>query len=186
MQSDGYLKKEAAWENVRKNIEAANQAGLQLWVADDNGYPSGMAGGQLVEADPAFEVRGLRQMVKEGSGLGPVRLDLPKEAERFVQALLCPVLDGLPVLEKATLVPVQPDRVEAEGVAGPWKLYAFAVQVNREGTQARSTEEQFKTNGPLRQSAQSCGDGEICGHDPRGVRAALRSPEREGHRLLRQ
>ena len=147
MQSDGYLKTEAAWENVRKNIEAANQAGLQVWVADDNGYPSGMAGGQLVEADPAFEVRGLRQMVKEGSGLGPVRLDLPKEAERFVQALLCPVLDGLPVLEKATLVPVQPDRVEAEGVAGPWKLYAFAVQVNREGTQARSTEEQFKTNG---------------------------------------
>ena len=147
MESDGYLKTEAAWENVRKNIEAANQAGLQVWVADDNGYPSGMAGGQLVEADPAFEVRGLRQVVKEGSGLGPVRLDLPKEAERFVQALLCPVVDGQLVLEKGTPVPVQTDRVETQGIAGPWKLLAFAVQVNREGTQAWSTQEQFKTNG---------------------------------------
>lgn len=147
MESDGYLKTEAAWENVRKNIEAANQAGLQVWVADDNGYPSGMAGGQLVEADPAFEVRGLRQVVKEGSGLGPVRLDLPKEAERFVQALLCPVVDGQLVLEKGTPVTVQPDRVETKGMEGPWKLLAFAVQVDPEGTQAWSTQEQFKTNG---------------------------------------
>jgi len=147
MESDGYLKTEVAWENVRKNIEAANQAGLQVWMADDNGYPSGMAGGLLVEADPAFEVRGLRQVVKEGSGPGPVRLDLPKEAERFVQGLLCPVVDGRPILEKGTPVAVQPDRVETQGLAGPWKLFAFAVQVNREGTQAWSTQEQFKTNG---------------------------------------
>ena len=147
MQSDGYLKTEEAWENVRKNIEAANQAGLQVWIGDDNGYPSGMAGGRIVEADPAFEVRGLRQVVKEGSGPGPVRLNLPKEAERFVQALLCPVVDGRPVLEKGSPVPVQADRVETQGLAGPWKLFAFAVQVSREGTQAESTKEQFKTNG---------------------------------------
>jgi len=147
MESDGYLKKEAAWENMRKSIEAAHQAGMQVWVADDNGYPSGMAGGRIVEADPALEVRCLRQVIKEGSGPGPVRLDLPKEAERFVQALLCPVVDGRPVLEKGTLASVQPDRVEAQGLAGPWKLFAFAVQVNREGTQAWSTQEQFKTNG---------------------------------------
>lgn len=147
MQSDGYLKTEEAWENVRKNIEAANQAGLQVWIGDDNGYPSGMAGGRIVEADPAFEVRGLRQVVKEGSGPGPVRLDLPKEAERFVQALLCPVVDGRPILEKGTPVAVQTDRVETQGIAGSWKLFAFVVQVNREGTQAESTKEQFKTSG---------------------------------------
>jgi len=147
MESDGYLKTEVAWENVRKNIEAANQAGLQVWMADDNGYPSGMAGGQLVEADPAFEVRGLRQLTKEGSGPGPVRLDLPKEAEKFLAAFLCPVVDGLPVSEKGIPVPVESDRVEAQGIAGPWKLFVFVVQVNRDGTQAWSTEEQFKTNG---------------------------------------
>ena len=147
MESDGYFKKEAAWENMGKAIEAAKQAGLQVWLADDNGYPSGMAGGRIVESDPSLEVRGLRQVVKEGSGPGPVRLDLPKEAEKFLAAFLCPVVDGLPVLEKGTQVPVQPDRVEAEGIAGPWKLFAFVVQVNRDGTQAWSTQEQFKTNG---------------------------------------
>ena len=147
MQSDGYLKKEAAWENVRKNLEAAQKVGFQVWMADDNGYPSGMAGGQIVEADPALEVRCLRQVVQEGNGAGPVRLDLPKESEKFVAAIICPTEDGRPVLEKGTAVPVQPDRVETQGLAGPWQLFAFAVQVNREGTQAASTKEQFLTNG---------------------------------------
>jgi len=147
MQSDGYLQTEAAWENVRKNLEAAQKVGFQVWMADDNGYPSGMAGGRIVEADPALEVRCLRQVVQEGNGAGPVRLDLPKESEKFVAAIICPTEDGRPVLEKGTAVPVQPDRIETQGLAGPWQLLAFAVQVNREGTQAWSTEEQFKTNG---------------------------------------
>ena len=100
MPSDGYLKKEAAWENVRKNLEAAQKVGFQVWMADDNGYPSGMAGGQIVEADPALEVRCLRQVVQEGNGAGPVRLDLPKESEKFVAAIICPTEDGRPVHTK--------------------------------------------------------------------------------------
>jgi hypothetical protein len=147
MQSDGYLKKEAAWENVRKNLEAAQKAGFQVWMADDNGYPTGMAGGQIVEADAALENRCLRQVIQEGNGSGPVRLDLPKEAEKFIHAFLCPVVDGNAVLEKGASIPVQADRIETQGLPGPWKLYAFAVQVNREGTQAASTKEQFLTNG---------------------------------------
>ena len=57
MQSSGYLTSDEAWENVRKNIEAAKKAGLRVWMADDNGYPSGAASGLVVEADPAFEAR---------------------------------------------------------------------------------------------------------------------------------
>ncbi|MFZ9875400.1 MAG: hypothetical protein ACO3E8_08540, partial [Candidatus Methylacidiphilales bacterium] len=147
MQSDGYLEKEAAWENVRKNLEAANQAGLQVWLADDNGYPTGMAGGRIVEADPALENRSLRQVTKEGNGPGPVRLDLPKGAEKFIHAFLYPLKDGRPVLEQGTAVPIQANRIETNGLDGPWQLSAFALQIVREGTQAESTKSGFQTNG---------------------------------------
>ena len=147
MQSDGYLKKEAAWDNLGKNIEAANQAGMQVWLADDNGYPSGLAAGRVVEADPGFENRGLREVWKDGVGPGPVRIDLPSQAEKFVYAYLYPMENGRPVLEKGTSVPVQAGRVEASGLEGPWRLSAFALQIIREGTQAESTKEGFQTTG---------------------------------------
>ncbi len=147
MQSDGYLIKEAAWDNIGKNIGAANQAGMQVWLADDNGYPSGMAGGRVVEADPALELRCLREISKDGNGSGPVRIDLPSRAEKFGYAFLYPLVEGKPVLEKGTAVPVQADRVEATGLEGPWRLSAFALQIVREGIQAEGTKEGFQTTG---------------------------------------
>ena len=147
MQSDGYLKKEVAWENIRKNLEAAQKAGFQVWMADDNGYPSGMAGGQIVEADPALEARCLMQTTKDGRGIGAVRLDLPKGAEKFVCAFLYPLVNGKPVLDQAKPVAVQPGCVETEGMEGAWRLCAFALEVMFEGTTAQLTAPDFKTTG---------------------------------------
>ena len=147
MQSAGYLNTEEAWQNIGKNIAAAQEAGLRIWVADDNGYPSGMAGGRVVEADPAFENRALREVSKDGNGPGPVRIDLPPQAEKFAHAFLYPLVEGVPVLEKGTVVPVQADRVESNGLEGSWRLCAFALQIVREGIQAEATKAGFQTNG---------------------------------------
>lgn len=147
MQSAGYLNTEEAWQHIGKNIAAAQEAGLQIWVADDNGYPSGMAGGRVVEADPAFENRGLREVSKDGNGPGPVRIDLPPQAEKFAYAFFYPLVEGVPVLEKGTVVPVQADRVETNGLEGSWRLCAFALQIVREGIQAEATKSGFQTNG---------------------------------------
>ncbi len=147
MQSAGYLNTEEAWQNIGKNIAAAEEAGLRIWVADDNGYPSGMAGGRVVEADPAFENRGLREVSRDGNGPGPIRIDLPPQAEKFAYAFLYPLVDGGPVLEKGIVVPVQADRVETNGLEGSWRLCAFALQIVREGIQAEATKAGFQTNG---------------------------------------
>jgi hypothetical protein len=149
MQSDGYLKSDEAWENVRKNIEAAKKAGLRVWMADDNGYPSGTAGGLVVEADPALEARCLMEVTKDGEGTGAVSLQLPAGAEKFVHAFLYPLVDGRPVLDRAEWVPVQPDRVEAAGREGSWRLCAFAVAVMYEGNSAKQlgVVSGFKTTG---------------------------------------
>ena len=147
MQSDGYLSTEEAWENVGRNIAAAQEAGLQVWLADDNGYPSGLASGRVVEADPAFETRCLIETVKDGEGTGPVKVDLPDGAEKFVSAFLYPLVEGRPDLDRAQAVAVQDSVVETDGVEGPWRLGAFAEQISREGTQAESTKDGFKTTG---------------------------------------
>jgi hypothetical protein len=147
MQRKGYLTSDEAWENMRRNIEAAKKAGLQVWVADDNGYPSGMAGGVVVAADPALEARGLAQVVRDGAGPGAVRLDLPAGAEKFVHAFLYPLANGKPVLEEGKPVAVQAGYVETEGLEGPWRLSAYALQVVREGNTAILNAPQFLTNG---------------------------------------
>ena len=147
MQSNGYLHSDEAWRNLEANIRAARAAGLHVWMADDNGYPSGMAGGLVVETDPAFESRGLVAVTQDGAGPGPARLELPGWAEAFAHARLYPVVDGRPALDQGQPAVVHSDRVEAEGLAGPWRLCGFARAVNREGTQASTTVAGFATTG---------------------------------------
>lgn len=147
MQKTGYLQTEEAWDNLEANILAAKAAGLQVWMGDDNGYPSGMAGGLVVAADPAFEVRCLAEVAVNGEGPGPVILDLPEGAEMFLHASIYPLVDGQAVLEQGQPVSVNPGRVEATGLAGPWRLCAFARHINREATQAASTAASFSHTG---------------------------------------
>jgi len=147
MQSDGYLRSEEAWDNIGKNMTAAREAGLQVWIADDNGYPSGSAAGLVVEADPSFETRCLVESAKDGEGPGAVQLELPRGAEKFVHAFLYPLVEGYPDFDRAQPVAVQSDSVETDGIEGPWRLCAFALQISREGTQAESTKDGFRTTG---------------------------------------
>jgi autotransporter-associated beta strand protein len=147
MQSDGYLQSEQAWANVSNNITAVKDAGLRLWMADDNGYPSGMAGGRVVEADPAHEARCLIEVQLEGRGTGPVSLALPAGAEKFVHAYLYPLVNGQPDLTRPRAFTVQDNLVTGNGRSGDWTLRAFALQVNNEGNQATSTAAQFQTTG---------------------------------------
>ncbi len=148
MSMQNYLQNEQAWENMKTNIRLAKQAGMQVWVADDNGYPSGQAGGRVVEGDPALELRCLRPLTRSGTGPEVARIELPREAESFVSAAIYPVKDGRP--DYGAGKPVTPSAawVEATGLAGPWELHAFALQVNNDaGSPARGTMAGFGTTG---------------------------------------
>ena len=48
-------------------VDAANAQGRQIWLADDFGYPSGLAGGLAVKAHPEYEVRGLAMVTRDGT-----------------------------------------------------------------------------------------------------------------------
>lgn len=147
MQSNGYLQSDDAWRNLEANVRAARAAGLRVWVADDNGYPSGMAGGLVVEAHPQAESRCLVAVCREGAGPGPAHLDLPATAERFVHGFIYPLVDGRPALDRGRPAAVGGQRIDAEGLDGPWRLCGFALQRNREGTQASTTSAGFAHTG---------------------------------------
>jgi len=128
-------------------IAEAQKQGAPVWLADDFGYPSGMAGGKVVEKNPEHEVRGLATVSQTGEGAGSARIDLPAGAERFVSATLYRVTpDGLQTAEGAA-VNVEDGKVTAEGVDGLWELHAFFTVIRDRDVQAQSTMDQFKHSG---------------------------------------
>ena len=143
-----YLRNAEAWNNLETSIRLAKEAGMQVWVADDNGYPSGQAGGLVVAANPAHELRVLTPVIHRGQGPEKIRIALPNSAETLVSAMIYPEKDGQPVYAAGMPVTVSDKQAEATGLAGPWVLQAFAVEVNNDaGSPAAGTAIQFGNTG---------------------------------------
>lgn len=56
---DEYLVSEAHWETLIRGVEACRQVGLIVWIYDEDGYPSGAAGGLVLKRNPEFEALAL-------------------------------------------------------------------------------------------------------------------------------
>jgi len=50
-----YMQSEAHWEALVRTVEAAAKLGMVVWLYDEDGYPSGAAGGLVLKENPAFE-----------------------------------------------------------------------------------------------------------------------------------
>ena len=55
----GYLCDAAGWEATRQAVRAAATRGLRVWLYDEEGYPSGAAGGLVLAAQPETEAVGV-------------------------------------------------------------------------------------------------------------------------------
>ena len=142
-----YQSRSGGPEQIGPLVDSAQQAGMRVWLADDFGYPSGMAGGKVVAENPAYEVRGLAMVSVDGSGAGPAVIELPTGAERLVSAVLYPLANGKPQLARGQVVPVSAQSVTITGLPGPWRLCAFATVIRNRDVQAQSTADQFKHTG---------------------------------------
>ena len=58
--SDDYLEGEAGWHCFLTGLRAAADLGLRIWIFDEKGYPSGTAGGKVLEGHPELEAVGLK------------------------------------------------------------------------------------------------------------------------------
>jgi len=68
-----YLRDETAWDTLRRGVGIARAMGLRVWIYDEEGYPSGTAGGEVLERVPSAEAQGLVRVVQAD---GSVRYDV--------------------------------------------------------------------------------------------------------------
>lgn len=129
-----WFKSDGEWKNIGTVVDRLRSHGLRIWLFDDVGYPSGSAGGNVVDENPAYESRSLMSMVQTGEGAKPVRLDFPKavtNVEKFVYAVLYPVnAAGQADIEKGRAIPVRDDCVVTTGLDGKWLLSAFVRKIS--------------------------------------------------------
>ncbi|MCR4414520.1 MAG: hypothetical protein NUV77_19035, partial [Thermoguttaceae bacterium] len=56
---DDYLRSEDAWRTLATAVEACRDRGLVVWIYDEEGYPSGAAGGLVLRGHPEYEATAL-------------------------------------------------------------------------------------------------------------------------------
>ncbi len=52
---DRYMRSEEHWKTLAAGVEACRRLGMVVWIYDEEGYPSGAAGGLVLAENPAFE-----------------------------------------------------------------------------------------------------------------------------------
>ncbi|EDM26995.1 hypothetical protein LNTAR_07119 [Lentisphaera araneosa HTCC2155] len=134
-------------ERIGPLVDAAHASGQPVWLADDWGYPSGMAGGRVVAENPDFEVRSLVMLTQKGSGQKPISWSLPKNLHDIVSATLYPLKKGAIDLGAGTQLTPKRKTVSGKGITGPWELRVFARYTRSKNVQAQSTMPQFGHTG---------------------------------------
>lgn len=56
---DQYLQSDEHWQTLQAGVAACRELGLVVWLYDEEGYPSGGAGGLALEGHPEFEATAL-------------------------------------------------------------------------------------------------------------------------------
>jgi hypothetical protein len=54
-----YMKSEAKWQDLINGVKSCSKLGLNVWIYDEDGYPSGLAGGIVLEKHPEYEAQEL-------------------------------------------------------------------------------------------------------------------------------
>ena len=133
--SENYLHNDASWQVLREGVQAAGELGMVVWIYDEKGYPSGTAGGLVLEGHPELQASGLTYHWQEGEGPGELSLNLPQGQVIYTAAVS---LSGeqlrLQEARDLTHVAVPGQTLRWSAPAGRWRLMAFVQQFLYEGT----------------------------------------------------
>ncbi|MCX6907547.1 MAG: glycosyl hydrolase [Verrucomicrobia bacterium] len=130
-----YLENEENWRAFVRGVTEAKRAGMSLWLYDERGYPSGLAGGITMRGHPEYEARGLLIADTTSDG-GAVALDMPPG--KRVLAAAFPVCDGVIAMDKPLdlSAQVKDGRLQWQAPAGRWRVMAITESTLYEGTHA--------------------------------------------------
>jgi hypothetical protein len=124
-------------------VDAAKKTDYKVWLADDWGYPSGMAGGRVVAENPDWEVKSLTMLKVSGKGSKSIDFSLPDNLHDIVYAAIYPVNKGATNLNEGHKIVVDKKRLSSKGLKGDWELRVFARYIRDTLTQGQSTMRQF-------------------------------------------
>lgn len=91
-----YLQDEAAFESLRDSVLYARKLGLTVWIYDEQYYPSGYAGGVLIQEHPECEAKALSLVTATPDPCGGLYVNSPHGHGALVAAFVCEVQDGRP------------------------------------------------------------------------------------------
>jgi hypothetical protein len=91
---EGYPNDAGEWDRTEKGFRTFTDKGLHTWIYDEKGYPSGSAGGVVIDEHPDFTAKGLvcYEYWRTISGPSRYRSDVP--GGRLFKAMLLPLASG--------------------------------------------------------------------------------------------
>ncbi len=89
-----YLRGEDEWRLLAFAAKECKRMGLRFWLYDEDGYPSGAAGGLTIAENPDFEARGVVLIEKTVAPGQTFTLELPRGHMHFLAAALYPTSNG--------------------------------------------------------------------------------------------
>jgi hypothetical protein len=128
-----YLRSEENWKAFGEGVRQALDLGMIVWLYDEEGYPSGAAGGLTLEGHPEWEAMGVVCVTTETNGEA-VKLDLPEG--KVLSARAYPIGAQTISLRDGVVINVSGQQLTWTPPAGKWRVFAFVVKRLYEGTHA--------------------------------------------------
>ncbi len=135
--------------DIGEIINHAYDKDMDIFLGDDWGYPSGMAGGKVVEKHPDLINRSLVMLTQQGSGTSAIEFQLPEDLHDILFAVIYPLANGKIDMDKGQQLNTQKRNLSAKGLTGQWQLAVFARYTRDKDTQAQSTMRQFRHSGKM-------------------------------------
>ncbi len=130
-----YLQDEESWRAFTHGVALARKMGMTVWLYDEQGYPSGAAGGLTLKGHPEWEALGLLAASADSVN-GEIVLDLPEGP--VVLARAYPLAEGrLDAARGVDIAPAIKDRkLRWSAPPGAWRGFAFVQSRLFENTHA--------------------------------------------------
>lgn len=134
--TDDYLKSDQELSSFFQFVRLANDRKMEVWLYDENWYPSGMAGGYILEEHPDWEAEGL--FFKDTVVIGESHLKMKSLPGKMHIVKAFPIEKGLPQLNKGQEIHQQlrDGTLEWKIPAGKWEIVMISTGALYQGFQA--------------------------------------------------
>lgn len=138
---DGYLIDQDGWAKFKIAVGECKKRGLDVWIYDESGYPSGRAGGLTLAGHPEFEARGLFYGSKDVNAKSTQQVEwkLPEGTPFYVAAFPLSLVGTIYGDGEDLTDHVKDGVLRAEIKQGDWRLVAFIENRLYNGTHAPIT-----------------------------------------------